>query len=141
MTTIDHALQLLIDTQKLVVNAGGPLDKAQRINFAEIGIAAVIGFLREVSEAHPQEAAGHWDDPEHRTANAEINGVDPGLLSVDPGLLSPDVADDEVDEDPPFMLATPPAIEEAFQRGYKAGQHDALEALAGPTGEQGPEQA
>lgn len=35
------------------------------------------------------------------------------------------VADDEIDEDPGQES-------DAFQRGYAAGQHDALEALAGP---------
>lgn len=131
MTTVAHAAQLLADGLKLVENVDAPFrDKAARVRIAEDTITGALGFLREVIEAHPEECAGHWPA-------GTIHPVDLAAIeaAVEARLveLTRDVAEDEIDEDPPVEVPTHPAIEAAFQRGYSSGQHDKLEALAGPS--------
>lgn len=102
MTTIAHAAQLLADGLKLVENLEAPFrDKAQRVRIAEDTITGALGFLREVIEAHPEECAGHWPD-------GTIHPVDLAAIkaAVEARLveLTRDVAEDEIDEDPPQRL-------------------------------------
>ncbi len=133
MTTIAHTRRLLLDAAKLVENAGGPLDKAQRLQVAQDALATAAGFLGEIEAAHPEEAAGHWGKQVVMPSGTyNVNGpivVPPGVSLVGP-LYVNDVEADEVDEDPPGVEEETSA---AFAHGYTSGQHDTYEQLTGPT--------
>ncbi len=140
MTTVNHVLDLLAESLKLTVNAGGPHDKAKRLEIAEAGMRTAVDLLREIAAARrPREPD---EDP---PTDPEIDAFDRGLelgRAEHHGhgeLLDPTVAGDEIDEDPPTIDAErTDAYTEGHKDGYGEGRMSAVESY---NDEQGPERA
>lgn len=113
MSAVSKAINALNEGLALVVNAGGPLNKAERLTEAENCIRGVRSML----EKEPQ-------GPSPETEDAFIAA----------GMLNPDVSEDEIDEDPPaepgFSKDTLDLVRMAIEATVQSGDKDVAELLA-----------
>lgn len=135
MTTVAHAAQLLRDALKLSEDASR-YNKVERLEFAQAGMTAAIGFLDEVVAAHPDVEA-EKDTAFQRGLELGRNeaATEPAAdeIACDGPLFINAPADDEIDEDPP-------TIEDERSEAYCEGHGDGFgEGVASQQGDNDPD--